>query len=65
MSAWEAPCLSDLTWMNVGDVYIGYQENFFTERIIQYWNRLPRGVVDSPSLELLKKCVIVALGDNV
>jgi len=24
---------------------------FFPERIIKYWNRLPKGVVESPSLE--------------
>jgi len=30
------------------------RKNFFTLRVTEHWNRLPRDVVDCPSLEILK-----------
>ena len=38
---------------------------FFTQRVVTHWNRLPKEVVDAPSLEALKARVDVALGSLV
>ncbi|KFO92548.1 hypothetical protein N320_01495, partial [Buceros rhinoceros silvestris] len=41
------------------------RKNFSTERIVKYWNRLPRMVVESPSLELFERCVDVVLREMI
>jgi len=40
-------------------------KNFFAERVVRRWNRLPRAVVHSPFLEGFKKRVDGALQDTV
>ena len=37
----------------------------YTERVVKHWNRLSREVVASPPLEMVKKCVDMALQDVV
>jgi len=36
-------------------------KNNFPLRVMEHWNRFPRGVVQSPSLEILKTCLHVVL----
>lgn len=38
---------------------------FFPERVVVNWNRLSRVVIQSPHLEMLKKCIDVTFRDRV
>ncbi|KAJ7410787.1 hypothetical protein WISP_106134 [Willisornis vidua] len=44
---------------------VDIRQNFFMERVDKHWNRLPREVVESPSLEMFNKRLDVALSAMV
>jgi len=40
---------------------LNMRKNFFTLKVMEPWNRLPREAVDSPSLEIFKTCMDLVL----
>ena len=48
-----------------GRFRLNIRRNSFTQRVVTHWSRLPREVVDAPSLEAFKGRLDVALGSLV
>ena len=55
--------LGDSVKMDHRKFHTKIQKNFFMVRVMEHWNRLPREVVESSSLEAFKACLDTYLGN--
>ncbi|PKU47329.1 hypothetical protein llap_2354 [Limosa lapponica baueri] len=62
---WSNRTRSDGFKLKEGTLRLGIRKKFFTLRVVRHWNRLPREVVDAPSLEVFTARLDGALSNLV
>ncbi|KFW04920.1 hypothetical protein N326_12438, partial [Eurypyga helias] len=48
-----------------GRFRLDVSKKFFMERVVRHWNRLPREVLDAPSVEAFKARLVEALSSLI